>query len=261
MKVLMINVCCGTGSTGRICTDLATSLEQQGHEVRIAYGRDQVPPQYQKYAVKIGTDSEVKLHAFYARFFDASGLGSKTGTKRFIDWVKEYDPDVIHLHNIHGYYLNIEILFEYLKTCGKRIIWTLHDCWAFTGHSAYCDAISCERWKTGCYDCPNLKEYPKSYIDKSERNWKLKKKLFGGIADLTIVTPSQWLAGLVQESFLSEYPVKVIHNGIDTSKFYPMENDFRDFYGIGNKFMLLGVATSWDKMKGLQDFVKLANLL
>ena len=228
MKILMINSVCGIRSTGRICTDLATALEAEGHEVKIAYGRETVPAEFQKYAVRIGSKLDNYIHGMEARLFDASGFGSRRATREFIQWAKKFDPDVIHLHNLHGYYLNLPILFDYLKHCGKRIIWTLHDCWAFTGHSAYCDAIGCERWKTGCHDCPNKAEYPKSIVDFSKRNWRVKMRLFTGIPNMTIVSPSNWLAGLVKESFLSEYPVQVIHNGIDTAKFHPTENDFRE---------------------------------
>lgn len=164
MKVLMINVVCGIRSTGRICTDLAAALEKQGHEVKIAYGRENVPEQFQKYAVRIGSDLDVKLHGIKARLFDRAGFGSKKATKKFIGWVKEYDPDVIHLHNIHGYYINIEVLFDYLRTCGKKIIWTLHDCWSFTGHCVYFDYVDCDKWKTGCFDCPQKKRI-------SGKNW------------------------------------------------------------------------------------------
>ncbi len=261
MRILMINVVCGIRSTGRICTDLAAALEVQGHEVKIAYGRETVPEKYQKYAVRIGTDFDVKLHGLKARLFDGCGWGSKRTTKRFIDWIIEFNPDVIHLHNIHGYYINIEVLFNYLHTCGKKIIWTLHDCWAFTGHSAYCDAVGCERWTTGCYDCPNMKEYPSSFIDRSKENWKKKKFLMDQIPNLAIITPSNWLAGLVRKSFLAQYPVTVIHNGIDTSQFFPMENDFKEFYGIKEKYMILGGSTSWDDMKGLSDYIKMAEIL
>lgn len=261
MKVLMINSVCGIRSTGRICTDLAQALEAQGHTVKIAYGREQVPEQYQKYAVRIGTDLDVKIAGAEARLLDNAGFSNRRATEKFIEWVKKYDPDVIHLHNIHGYYINAEVLFNYLKVCGKKIIWTLHDCWAFTGHSAYCDAIKCTRWENGCHNCPQTKEYPKSYIDQSKKNWKRKKELFTGVPNMTIVTPSHWLAGLVKKSFLKKYSVEVIHNGIDTTKFYPLKNDFREINHLEDKFILLGVATSWDKMKGLDEFVKLANLL
>lgn len=261
MKVLMINVVCGIRSTGRICTDLAVALEKQGHEVKIAYGRENVPEQYQKYAVRIGSDLDVKLHGIKARLFDGAGFGSKKATKKFIGWVKEYNPDVIHLHNIHGYYINIEVLFEYLKSCGKKIIWTLHDCWSFTGHSAYCDAINCEKWKDGCYQCPQIQEYPKALMDFSKLNWKKKRALFTNIPNMTIVTPSHWLEENVKKSFLKEYSVEVIHNGIDTSQFYPMENDFREIYKLENKYILLGAATVWDDMKGYSDFIRLSELL
>lgn len=261
MKVLMINVVCGIRSTGRICTDLATALEAQGHEVKIAYGRESVPEQFQKYAVRIGSDLDVKLHGLRARLADGVGFGSKRATEKFIEWVKVYDPDVIHLHNIHGYYINVEVLFNYLKECGKKIIWTLHDCWAFTGHTPYCDSVNCERWIRGCYVCPLIKAYPASFVDKSKQNWKKKKEIFTGVRGMTIITPSEWLAGLVKKSFLAEYPVQVINNGIDTSKFHPTESDFREKNRLSDKFILLGVATSWDEMKGYSDYLKLADLL
>lgn len=261
MKILMINIVCGIRSTGRICTDLATELENQGHEVKIAYGRYEVPKKFQKFAVKIGSDFDVKLHALKARLFDACGFGSRNATKKFIVWVKKFNPDVIHIHNIHGYYINIEILFDYLRTCGKKIIWTLHDCWALTGHTAYCDAVNCKKFTTGCGKCPGLKNYPKSFIDRSASNWIKKKKIFCGIPNMTIVTPSNWLAGLVKKSFLSEYPVKVIHNGIDTAKFFNVKSNFREVYGLEKKFLLLSVATAWDEMKGLSDYIKLSEIL
>lgn len=261
MKVLMINVVCGIRSTGRICTDLATELEKQGHEVKIAYGRENVPEQFQKYAVRIGSELDTKLHGIKARILDGAGFGSKRATECFIEWVKKYDPDVIHLHNIHGYYINIEVLFKYLKSCGKKIIWTLHDCWAITGHSAYCDAIGCKKWKTGCEKCPQIKEYPKSYIDNSKNNWSKKKRLFSYVPNMTVVTPSKWLAGLVKQSYLNEYSVEVIYNGIDTSKFKPLPNDFKYYHGIDGKYMILGVATVWDDMKSLSDFISLSKML
>lgn len=261
MKILMINVVCGIRSTGRICTDLATALETQGHEVKIAYGREIVPKQFQKYAVRIGTDFDVKFHGVKARLYDACGFGSKRATERFVEWMKGYDPDIIHLHNLHGYYINLEVLFNYLRTCGKRIIWTLHDCWAFTGHSALCDGIDCERWENGCFKCPNLHEYPTSFVDKSKKNWERKKRVLSNIPNMTIITPSNWLEGLIKRSFLSNYPVKVIHNGIDTKLFYPIHDDFREIYGLTGKIVLLGVASSWNELKGYDDYIKVAKRL
>jgi putative colanic acid biosynthesis glycosyltransferase len=262
MKVLQINSVCGIRSTGRICTDIADVLTKNGHECKIAYGRETVPERYQKYAVRIGSDFDVNMHAFKTRLFDDSGFGSKQATERLIKRVKAYDPDLIHLHNIHGYYINIEVLFNYLKTCGKKIIWTLHDCWEFTGHCSYFTAIKCAKWKTGCFNCPQKTRYPASYLcDHSKQNWNQKKNLFTSVNNMTIVTPSNWLARLVKESFLNKYPVKVIYNGIDTDIFKPISSDFRAKYNLKNKKIILGVASVWDKRKGINDFIKLSGML
>ena len=262
MKVLMINVVCGIRSTGRICTDLATALEKQGHQVKIAYGRENVPEKFRKYAVRIGSDLDVKLHGIKARLFDEAGFGSKKATEKFIEWVKEYDPYVIHLHNIHGYYINIAILFDYLKTCGKKIIWTLHDCWSFTGHCVYFDYVDCDKWKTGCFECPQKKEYPARIgPDMSRTNYMKKKRIFTGIPNMTLVTPSQWLANLLQDSYMKEYDVKVIHNGVDTEVFRPVESRIKERYSCADKKVILGVAAIWDKRKGLSSFIELSKKL
>ena len=257
MKILMINVVCGIRSTGRICTDLADALQARGHEVRIAYGREHVPEAYGKYAYRIGTDLDVKLHGVKARALDGCGFGSRSATKRFLEWVERYDPDVIHLHNLHGYYINIELLFNYLRTCSKKIIWTLHDCWAFTGHAAYCEAVNCEKWAEGCSNCPKIHEYPNSIMDRSRENWEKKRALMDGIPNLQIVTPSEWLAGLVRRSFLGQYPVSVIYNGVDTGVFRPTESGLRAALGLEGYRVILGVASVWDARKGLRDFLKL----
>jgi len=262
MKILMINSVCGIRSTGRICTDLADALSEQGHTVKIAYGREDVPDKYKKYAVRIGTDTDVKIHGVQSRIFDNTGFGSKHATHKFIEWVKKFDPDVVHLHNIHGYYINIEILFNYLAESNKRVIWTLHDCWAFTGHCPHFSYIKCDKWKTGCSKCPQKKEYPTSLIaDNSKNNWIKKKALFTSVKEMTIVTPSQWLADLVKQSYLGKYPVIVIHNGIDTSVFKPTPSDFRKKNGLEDKKIILGVASAWSDKKGLSDFIKLSEEL
>lgn len=262
MKILMINVVCGIRSTGRMCTDLASVLEEQGHEVKIAYGRENVPEQFQKYAVRIGNDRDVKLHGGKARVLDGAGFGSRQATIRFIEWVKKFEPDVIHLHNLHGYYIHMEILFEYLRNCGKKIIWTLHDCWSFTGHCVYFDYAGCGKWKTGCGKCPQKKEYPSCIgLGASKRNYQRKKSLFTGIPSLTLVTPSRWLSGLVKQSFMAEYEVRVIPNGVDTKVFRSTENRLREKYKLADKKVVLGVAAVWDRRKGLEDFVKLSKRL
>lgn len=262
MKVLMINTVCGIRSTGRICTDLAVELEKRGYEVKIAYGREDVPEQYQKYAVRIGNDLDVRIHGLQARLYDNAGFGSKFATKKFINWVKDYNPDIIHLHNIHGYYINVEILFEFLRNCGKKIIWTLHDCWTFTGHCVYFDYISCNRWKSGCDNCQQKREYPSSIIvDNSKKNYEKKKNIFTGIPNMTLVTPSKWLDELIKKSYMSEYPVEVIYNGVDTSIFKPTESDFKERYKLKDKKIVLGVAAIWDRRKGLDTFVELSKIL
>ena len=263
MRILLINEECGTGSTGRICTDIAEALEKKGHEVKIAYGRNDniVPEQFKRFAIKIGNNMELKLHGVKARLLDGAGFGSTVSTRKFIKWVKEYDPDIIHLHNLHGYYINVAILFEYLKKCEKKIFWTLHDVWAFTGHSAYCDAVQCEKWKSGCGRCPQLLVYPKAYIDRSMQNWCKKRALFTGVKGMEIITPSKWLKNLVSQSFLKAYPVKVIHNGIDTEKFCVLKNNCKEKHNLIDKKIILSVATVWNDLKGYTDFIKLAECL
>lgn len=262
MKILMINSVCGIRSTGRICTDIADALEKQGHEVKIAYGRFDVPEIYKKYAVKIGNQLGVYFHAGEALLMDNSGMLSKNVTVKFIEWVKEYNPDVIHLHNIHGYYIHVPTLFNYLKECNKKILWTLHDCWSFTGHCAYFDFVDCKKWKTGCFSCELKHEYPPSVLlDKSKENYLVKKNMFTGISNMTLITPSKWLADLVKESYLKEYDVKVIHNQINYNVFYPVASDLKEKYHILDKKVVLGVASIWEKRKGLDDFVQLSQKL
>lgn len=258
MKVLMINSVCGIGSTGRICTDIADELTENGHECKIAFGRKAVPERYQKYAYRITSDGGVKINALKARLFDNEGFNAAGATKKLISFIEEYNPDVIHLHNLHGYYLNVKILFDYLKKTDKKVVWTLHDCWAFTGHCANFQYPVCDKWKTGCFDCERKAKYPKSFVDNSQKNYLEKERVFCGVKNLTVVTPSEWLARLVKESFLGRYPTKVINNGIDTSVFRPTESDFKERNGLKDKKMILGVANVWDEFKGINDFIGLS---
>ena len=262
MKVLQINSVCGRGSTGRIATDLADILRAHGEDCRIAYGRETVLEHYRDIAVRIGNDWDVRWHGMETRLFDAHGFGSRKATERFLVWVREYDPDVIHLHNIHGYYINIELLFEFLKMAEKPVIWTLHDCWAFTGHCAYFTMAKCAQWKGRCAYCVQKNRYPQCILWSSvNRNFDRKRMAFQGVQDMTLIAPSEWLAELTKESFLNEYPVRVIPNGIDLTVFHPTKGNFRERYGIQNKKILLGVANVWDERKGLNDFVSLSSML
>lgn len=259
MKILMINVVCGIKSTGRICTDIAKKLEEQGHEVKIAYGRERIPKSAAKNAIKISTNFDVKMHGIKARIFDSAGFESKRKTKKFINWINEFNPDIIHIHNTHGYYINNKLLFIYLIKLNKKVIWTFHDCWAFTGHCCYFDYNGCNKWKELCHNCPQKKEYPKSFIfDSSKKNFILKKELFPKLQDLTIVVPSIWLYKIVSESFFKNNKIIVINNGIDTNKFKYRENKIKEKYNIINKKIILGVASVWSKRKGLDDFIELS---
>ena len=258
MKVLMINSVCGIGSTGRICTDIADELTENGHECKIAFGRKAAPERYQKYAYRITSDGGVKINALKARLFDNEGFNAARATKKLISFIEEYNPDVIHLHNLHGYYLNVEVLFDYLKKADKKVVWTLHDCWAFTGHCAYFDYPECGKWRENCGNCGRLNDYPKAIIDRSERNLAKKKEIFGGVKNLTVVTPSKWLAELVKQSFLGEYLIEVINNGIDTAVFRPTESNFKEKNGLSGKKIILGVANIWDARKGFGDFISLS---
>lgn len=264
MKVLFINSVCGIGSTGRICTDLAQKLEAEGHEVKIAYGRSgTVPEKFQKYAVRIGTDFDCKMHALKTRIFDEHGFGSKSATRKFLQWAEEYKPDLLWLHNIHGYYINVEMLFAWIKQHPEmEVRWTLHDCWAFTGHCSYFTMVKCEQWKEHCSYCCQLRRYPACYIKSSvSKNFERKRNAFTGVKKMTLITPSKWLADLVKKSFLKEYPVEVHYNTIDKTIFKPTLSDFRQRYGLENKKIVLGVANIWDERKGLKDFYKLAQML
>ena len=261
MKYLFINSVAGYGSTGRIAAETCRELMKDGHECVLAFGRNKancedVP------TVQIGTAWDYRLHGVRGRLLDDHGFGSKAATRRFLDWVREYDPDVIWLHNIHGYYIHIGLLFDYLRGCGKKIFWTLHDCWSFTGHCAYFDFAGCDKWKTGCHHCPQKHTYPQSLLlDNSRRNYERKKLLFTGIPDLTLTVPSHWLESRVKQSFLGEYPVQVDYNKIDRTVFKPTPGDFREKYGLEKKTILLGVASVWEERKGLKDFLALSSML
>lgn len=264
MRVLLINAECGTGSTGKISAAIAEQYERDGHEVKIAYGRCAfVPDQYKRFAVRIGSDVEVKIHALLTRITDKQGLYSKAATKKFLTWSEEYNPDVLWLHNLHSYYVNYEMLFEWIKTRPQmEVKWTLHDCWAFTGHCTHFTIAKCYKWKDECTKCPQLKEYPASYIfSNCEDAFKRKKQSFTGVKNMTLITPSHWLANLVKESFLNEYPIEVIHNTIDTNTFKPTPSDFRERYRLENKKIVLGVASVWTKQKGFYDFIELSKML
>lgn len=262
MKVLMINSVCGIGSTGRICTDLADELMKRGHEVRIAYGRKQAPEKYRDISYRFCPGAEVAFHGVVARLADNEGLYMISSTERLISYIRGFDPDIVHLHNLHGYYLNVEKLFAYLKESGRKVVWTLHDCWSMTGHCASFDYVKCLNWQTGCSSCPQLMSYPKCYLlDNSRRNYQRKKNAFTGMAHLHLVTPSQWLAATVGKSYLNYCPVTVINNGIRTEVFHPVDSDLRERMNLADKKIVLGVSYGWSNRKGYDNLLWLAERL
>lgn len=260
MNLLQINTVCGIGSTGRIATDLCSILLSQGHCCTIAFGRDEALNCCDP--IRIGNKLDNYFHVARTRVLDSHGFGSARSTAKLISRMKVLNPDIIHLHNLHGYYLHTGLLFDYLKQANKPIVWTLHDCWPFTGHCAHFDFVSCERWQCGCYDCPQKTGYPASlFLDRSQQNYTRKMATFKGVPNLTLVTPSQWLAALVKRSFLKDYPLTVINNGIDLDIFKPKISNFRQRFHLENHFLMLGIASIWGERKGFNYFLELAKQL
>lgn len=256
MKVFQINTVYGSGSTGRIVAGLKQLLEKRGDTCVAAYGRGDTQD---KDTYKIGSLWDMYVHGILTRITDRTGFYSKKKTKKLIEKIEESKPDIIHLHNLHGYYLHVPTLFDYLKKSDTPVIWTLHDCWPFTGHCAYYTKAGCGKWKSGCSHCPEKKVYPASkLLDNSLRNYGDKKAAFTGVKNLTIVTPSAWLAGEVKQSFLKDYQVQVLPNGIDTTLFCPTQGDVREKYHLGDHKLLLAVANQWTARKGYEDYLALA---
>ena len=253
------------GSTGTVMRQVTEERIALGDECWMIWGRGRAAENDHEY--NFGSKLELYLDVLQTRLDGKVGFHSKAATKRLLKKLDEIKPDVIHLHNIHGYYVNIEMLFNWLVAHPSvQVNWTLHDCWAFTGHCAHFQYVGCNRWQDGtCGDvCPQLRTYPKTFAKGScAWNYANKKRLFTVLpaSRLTLFTPSHWLENLVEESFLSKYPVVVRHNTIDTSIFKPTHSNFRERYGIGNRFMILGVASPWTEQKGLGVFIKLAEEL
>lgn len=263
MRIVQINGG-AKGSTGKIMMGIADVARAQGHEVMCASpitttNRD-AGEDCGYY--RIGTFNSRRVNVALARITGFNGCFAWFETYKLLKKIDEFKPDIIHLHNLHDSYINFPMLFSYIKKHNVPTVWTLHDCWAFTGQCPHFTIVKCDKWKVGCHNCPQYKEYPASLYDNTKKMWQLKKKWFTGVKNMTIVTPSEWLAGLARESYLKQYPIEVINNGIDLNVFKPSHSNFRERYEIpAEKHIILGVSFAWGYRKGLDCFVEIAEKL
>ena len=259
MRILEINTV-NFGSTGHIMLRIADLARTEGHEAVCSfYARRNKPADPN--TIYIGNKISHNLHKKFSKYTGYNGRLSVISTWNFLRKVRKFDPDIIHIHNLHDRFINVPMLFKFIKKNNIKVIWTLHDCWSFTGQCVHFTIAGCGKWKTGCHDCPQIHVYPASNVDRTKKMWELKKQWFTGVKDMTIVTPSVWLSNLVKESYLKDYPVKVINNGIDLGVFKPTESDFRAKNNLEGKFIILGAASIWEKRKGIDVFIELAKRL
>lgn len=261
-KLLIINVTANSGSTGRIAEEIGQTAISNGYDTYFAYGK-RVNNSKNK-LIKIGKKLNIQLHGIESRLFDNHGFSSRIATKRFIKEIERIKPDIINIHNLHGYYINVKILFEYLNKTNIPIVWTFHDCWPFTGHCSHFIKHNCYKWKTECFSCPNKKGYPKSLLfDRSRTNYIKKKELFTNIEKLTIVSPSLWLSNLVKESFFKQKKIITINNGVDVNTFNSINNhtNIKSKLNLNDEKIIVGVASVWTYSKGFDDFIRLNELL
>lgn len=254
-RLLQIDSCLNMLSTGRITESIGKLAIEKGWDCYIVHGARYARPGSCMHSIQAVSKMGEYAHFAESLLLDNQGLASRRATKAVIEQIKQIQPDLIQLHCVHGYYMNYKILFEYLNSTNIPVVWTFHDCWAFTGHCAHFVTVGCEKWKSGCIRCPLKGDYPKSLFDFSRRNYELKKKLFSSNKNLHIVAVSEWLANLTKESFLGDKDIRVINNGVDINKFKPQD------IIKNNKFKILDVASAWGESKGLYDFYKMRELL
>ena len=259
--LLQINVTANWGSTGKIAEQIGAHAISCGWDSYIAYGRYANPSKSN--LIKIGSGVSQLWHVLLSWIFDNQGLVSRIATKRLVRKIEKLSPDVIHLHNIHGYYLNYKILFDYLSRVDIPVVWTLHDCWAYTGHCAHYIQDKCCQWKQECIkkDCGRL--YPRSFFSQTKRNYNLKRSLFTRLGSRLVVTPvSTWLADQTEKSFFRNQRIHFIYNGLDTSVFTPHDTErIKRKFNIEGKSVLLGVASKWSESKGFSDYMELRKKL
>lgn len=261
LKLVQFNPVVGFGSTGRIVEQIGQFVQSKGWQSHIVYsGRPQ--GHSRSNLIQVGTSWDTYNHAIQTRLFDKHGLYSTNATRKLVQTLEKIEPDVIHFHNIHGYYLNYEIIIDYVNAYDIPVIWTFHDFWPITGHCSYFSDVECEKWKKTCFDCPKTSFYPKSYVDNSTFNFKKKKEVFTSIKNLTVTPVSEWAASLVRASFLANADIKPIYNGIDLGVFKQREFlSLKVKYGLQGKLVLLALATTWGKRKGWDDYIALAKRL
>lgn len=260
-KLLQINITSNWGSTGKIAEAINLRAQRKGWECSTAYGRWANPSKFPTY--KVGNKLDMYVHYFENRIFDREGLSSRRATKALIRHIEQLKPDVISLHNIHDHYLNYESLFRYLNETDIKVVWTFHDCWAFTGHCFHFVTKDCMRWKTGCHDCSLHHLYPNTVLDRSVKNYALKKELFSANKNLAIVACSDWLGDFVKESFLKDKRIEVIHNGVDLQMFRPQDGkESREGKESERRvFKIIAVSSVWYPNKGELDIYKLRTIL
>lgn len=260
MKVLQINMTYPHGSTGKIVQDIATQLRVEENECYIAYVIGEQDSKYE-YAVK--TRMSIYGGIIRSRAWGRNGFTDKKSALKLVAWIRDIKPDIIHLHNLHGMYIDIRVLFDYLQYSKIPVVWTLHDCWSITGHCASFDYVGCTKWKTGCFDCQQLGYYPFSYIDRTRKNYSDKKNVFTSLPfeQIRLVVPSKWLEKKISESYLKNYTVDVIYNGIDLEVFKPTKSEFRIKYNLMGKKLILGVVYGYNERKGVLYFNELAERL
>ena len=257
MKIVQINATAKNGGTGKVCYGISKTLTEKNIENYILFtGKEKATDNLINYA----TNFEIKFQALKSKIFGNYGFNSVSITKKLIKRLKKIQPDVIHMHNLHGHNANIRMLFDYFEKNPKiKIFWTFHDCWTFTGYCPYYQLSSCEKWKNECSDCPQRKSFS-WFCDKSQKLQKFKKEILLK-TKFTIITPSYWLADVVKHSMFKDYDIEVIHNGIDLGVFKPTDSDFRKRYNLENKKIVLGVSMGWEKRKGLDTFIELSKRL
>lgn len=257
MKVVQINATCGSGSTGKICTSISSLLCNHGIENYILYS---VGTSNNPRGFRYMRDVDIKRGALESRVFGNFGFNSTTSTKQLVKKLDDLNPDIVHIHNIHSHNCNISVLFDYLKKQDKKVVWTFHDCWAFTGCCTYFSYVGCNKWKTHCGNCPKAHEFSWLF-DTSSKLYNRKKEVLNSV-DMTIITPSSWLAELVKQSFLKNNAIEVINNGIDLTIFKPTQGHFKSNHNIAkNEKMILGVGYEWGQRKGIDVFIELAKRL